>query len=755
MDGFDESLGDQLLQAFREESSELLEAIGQSLVRAEHAEQQQKVADLRSIRQNLHTLKGAAAAVGMNEVKDTCHALEDTIDQLADDDPETADELVGLINDKINFIEAILAGQDPGSELIVEEVGQQKEPSHEDPELETTFTPQQPESEEQTEQSEAQSAESSPANPRTSGPTTIRVQTDRIENVQASVGELVTLELRQQQLEKELKQLRDRFNNVVGNWRTLNRNLEFGNSTRSKSNGTRSMESLRNENRVEQFDSDLKAVYGEVYALSSETTSLRSQLERLSNRFQDDVQRMRLMKAGPYLESFSRVALTAARSLGKKVKLEVEDHDIEVDRFVLDNLREVFIHLIRNAVAHGIEMPEQRLEVGKPEVGEIVLESTVRGDYVYFTIFDDGGGIDLDAIRSKAEQLRLIEPGQELSNEIILNVLTHSGFSTSRAVNDVSGRGIGMDVVRRNLQDMRGELSLNTIPGEGTSYTLKVPTSLSNVDGLIIATGEYRFGLPLGSVDRMLRIRNNEIKQTGTDRYITWNDEPITVVEAADLLNVEERGERESEMLPIVILSSGDRKLALLVDEVIGEMPFFLKSIGEQFERHPHFAGGTVMPDGSVLVVLNPQELIDRSSGISSLSLHSSALGADDGDDTSASPRILVVDDSVTTRTLEQNILSSFGYDVSVALDGVEALAKIESQEFDLIITDYEMPRMDGVELVKNVRDNVSRNIPIIMVTSLSQEERRNEGLQAGVNDYIIKGNFSQEHFIETVQKYI
>ena len=511
--------------------------------------------------------------------------------------------------------------------------------------------------------------------------------------------------------------------------------------------------------KLAQFSSAVKDIQHDFFQLRSRLGNQNAQFSLLVDEIGVNVRAVRMMPVMPFFESFRAVARDAARQLGKHVVLECVDSDIEVDKMVLEKIKDAVLHIVRNSVSHGVEEPAERQAAGKPEQGKIVLEAGFNGVFVTISIADDGQGFDRRQMAEKAVNHGLIKAGETLSDQQMLDMICMPGFSTARTVNQVAGRGVGMDVVASVLTEVGGFLSLETEKGRGSRFELSIPSTLANTQGLMVQVGDYRFGIVLDFVERIVRMRLDRLVEINGQAILYLDQEPVAVSTLAGLMQLHEcEPDNAAVIKPILILKAGTQRLALIVDDVPGEVPMMIKSLGPQYEQVDIYAGCTIQSEGTVLPVLNVRAMLQQ---VGPFNVQS--LAVQEGDDAVAvieqeqgAATILVVDDSITTRTLERNILEAENYHVLVATDGVEALEmlRIES-DIRLLVTDMEMPRMDGIELCRQVRSSRLADLPIIMVTSVGNSVEKQKALEAGADAYIIKHDFHQDHFLATVRRFI
>jgi two-component system chemotaxis sensor kinase CheA len=474
-------------------------------------------------------------------------------------------------------------------------------------------------------------------------------------------------------------------------------------------------------------------------------------LERVGSRLQEDIRSLRLLPAQRAFESFARMVRDLSRKQDKHIDFSLEGGEIEVDRDLLEAIKDPLIHLLRNAVDHGIEAPAVREALGKPKQGRISIRVDGRASGLRVIVTDDGRGLDTDAIRARAVESGLFsrDAAQQLDHTDLQALVFRPGFSTAREVSELSGRGVGLDIVRDRVEALGGTISLESIPGRGATFELRLPLSLSTMRMLIVRTAGEVFAVPATTVERVIRLGREDITRVDLGDACDIDGAPVLVRALEALLGLDGSA-NTSERRPAVVIRSASRRLALLVDAIEGEQELVVKPLPHQLEGIRRVTGATVLGDGRVVPTLSAADILRE------LDVVGSARDAF-GDRTNTDAvrkRILIVDDSITTRTLEKSVLEAVGYEVEVATDGVDALTRLERGRFDLMLSDVQMPRMDGIELVTQVRSSDRhRALPIVLVSSLAGEDDRKRGLRAGADAYLDKGEFRQELLLETLER--
>ena len=475
-------------------------------------------------------------------------------------------------------------------------------------------------------------------------------------------------------------------------------------------------------------------------------------LDFLIQELHEKAMALRMLPLKSISEGFERLVRDLAQQLSKEVRLEVTGHYIEMDRVLLEGLKPVLIHLLTNAVCHGIESPEVRISAGKAREGVVSLAARLEGRFVLVEVRDDGRGMDPARIRRAALAKGVIDAreAEGLSDEEALYLTFRPGFSTEEIVTGVSGRGVGMDVVKKNIERVKGNITLTSEKGSHSLITLQLPLTLSVIEALIVDCSGETFAIPINYVQEILKVRPQEISTLGANEVIKVRGATTPLHSLASMLELP-REEKKAATLSVLVLKLCDQRIACTVDAHLGSSEVVVKGLGKQFRNVRFLFGATIMGDGNPALILNVPDLFGAGERGSRPALRH--LGEATGE---RQFHLLVVDDSITTRTMEQSILLTHGYSVVTAVSGEDALDKCADDSFDLIISDVEMPGMNGFELTRLLRGSEKhRDVPIIIVSSLARDEDKRQALQAGAQAYIVKGAFDQGTLLETVQMLI
>ncbi len=479
---------------------------------------------------------------------------------------------------------------------------------------------------------------------------------------------------------------------------------------------------------------------------------LSVQVERVEGELaevRDLAYRLRLVAAHAVFPSLDRAARDAAEAMGKRVEFEVSGGDVRLDANVLAALRDALLHVVRNAIAHGVENQAERAAAGKSPAGRVRLEVERRGNHVAFVCRDDGRGIDVEAVRRAAVARGLMPASQAsaLSNDQTIELLLRGGLTTSRDVTELSGRGIGLDVARETAARLKGELSIRTEAGRGTTVEIRVPVSIAALQGLVVESAGMLATIPLEAIRQTLRVADTDVARSAESDSIVHEGKVIPFLPLDRALGRSASFSRTRRAWSAVVVQTGGRSAAVGVDRFLGTCSIVMRSLPVAMAADPIVAGASLDAEGNPQLVLDPYELVaaaERGRGV--------ALGG-------GVPRpapILVIDDSLTTRMLEKSILESAGYDVELAVSAEEGLAKACDGRYSLFIVDVEMPGMNGFEFVETTRADPSlRGIPAILVTSRNAPEDRRRGEQAGARAYIVKGEFDQGKLLQTIRTLI
>ncbi|NVO00868.1 MAG: hybrid sensor histidine kinase/response regulator [Geobacteraceae bacterium] len=524
-------------------------------------------------------------------------------------------------------------------------------------------------------------------------------------------------------------------------------------------------ELIINKKRFEDKTQELKSL-----GRSSEGSVSAARLMEFQHALEDDVlylgyiiqelhaeaMALRMLPLRTITEGFIRMVRDLSKAQGKEVELEIRGEHIEVDRLLLESLKPMFLHMLTNAVDHGIELPEERIARGKPAKGTIRLTAHHEGSNVVIEIRDDGSGMDPAKIKATALRRGVIskEESEMLKDEEALYLTLRQGFSTSEIVTDISGRGVGMDVVKMNIEKVKGNLTLKSEVGAYSEVQLTLPLTLAVIEALMISCNGEQYAIPLSYVQETLKIRSSDISTVAGKEVLSVRNTTVPLFSLAHILEIEERNSDISDgKMSVVILKQRDQVMACTIDKSHGTSEIVVKSLGRQLKKVRHTFGATIMGDGNPALILDVPDIFSTADGVSSAGLRKSL---QESQNKASRGHVLVVDDSITTRTMEKSILVANGYEVMIAVSAEDALEKVSSATFDLIISDVEMPGLNGFEFTATLRKiDEYRSTPVIIVSSLSKDEHKRKAIEAGAQAYIVKGAFEQGILLDTVETLI
>lgn len=465
---------------------------------------------------------------------------------------------------------------------------------------------------------------------------------------------------------------------------------------------------------------------------------------------------LRMLPLRTVTEGLERMVRDVAKTQEKQVVLEISGDSIELDRVLLDCLKPVLMHLVTNAVDHGIEPPAERIANGKPPHGTVQIAARYEGNRVRIDITDDGRGIDPALVRRTAVRRGIVgrKEAESAPDEEVLYYVLKPGFSTSEIVTDLSGRGVGMDVVQKNVERAKGTLSLSSLTGSRMEVSILLPLTLSVIDALIVACADEYYAIPLTYVQETLKVRSEDIRTVGAKEVITVRGGTVPLVSLSNLLGFPEKKTLlQQRKLPVVVLKLRDQALACTIDGDMGSVEIVVKGLGEQLKNIDYISGATILGDGHPALIINVPDIFAAADGVSATSFRQVL---EEQEKEVWRGHILIVDDSITTRTMERSILVANGYRVDLAVSGEDAMGKVVGTTFDLIVSDIEMPGIDGFELTKKLRAfDGYQEVPVIIVSSRSRDEDKRRALEAGAQAYIVKGSFDQGVLLDTVEALI
>ena len=718
-----------LLKTFQVEAAEHLQTLNQALLKIEREEED---APRRHLVQEAfraaHSLKGAARSVDLHDIEQVAHGVENVLQQARDNGATLAPEVCDVLYASLDHIQQMLAGQSVDVAALQARLGEVTGAPEQSSMLEAGV-------------SAAASVKGEATSAQGVSDETIRIAVSKLDELMAQTGELLISKINAEQRLSDLTPMRQQLARWPVAWReikTMLRHVDGETGQRLQGALAQHYETLQALTR--RFDAFEQALKDDALRLGMVATDL-----------QDDVRRARMLPFHTITLGLERGVRDAARGEAKQIAFSIEGSDTELDRKVLEALKDPLLHLLSNAVSHGIEAPEERQAAGKPAEGRIKLVVTQRGSEVSLLVSDDGRGFDLAALR-QSHQAGAASDLDEGNPDDAITLAFLPGITTAQRVTPLSGRGVGLDVVRRRVKDIHGRIAVDNRPGRGASIELIVPSSLTMTRGLVVRCGSQHFVLPLLSIERIVEVR--ETVSIGGKQMLRIEQTTLPLVPLDGVLGLPPAANGHGATPLAVIISVADQRLALLVDEVLSELELAVKPLGEPLRRVRNVIGAALLGTGEPIVILNPGDLVQAAQAKRFPELRLEHAHQDDAQQCSG--HILVVDDSITTRTLEKNILEAAGYQVTIAVDGLEALKRLKADGIDLVVTDIQMPNMDGIALTQQIRETASfKGLPVILVTSLENQEDREKGMLAGADAYIVKRGFNQAVLLTTIKQFL
>jgi two-component system, chemotaxis family, sensor kinase CheA len=761
----------QVLAVFAAESLDRVKTINRRLMTLERDPSSEMGANaLSEIMRELHTLKGSSATVHVEPVESLAHQLEALLGAVRDGGRKLDAPVFDIAYRALDAVEAAVGeavrgdapqfDEDAWSASIRATLGGPEPPSDEPVADDLAHAPD----------------VRSPAEPRPDLPApavpepaashaavgaddTVRVAVAKLDALMGSVSELHAARAATEQRLSDVRTMLTVLSGVEAGWLEADARVRSMLAPAGEAPGA-----------VPPIPVDVDEVLSHLDQARLGLSPVRTKLERLLQRMesdgrriaqvtddlQDDVRRARMLPVSMVFDVFPRLIRDLSVDLGKKASLSIEGADTEVDRAVIEQIRAPLTHLLRNAIDHGLETPAEREQAGKRPEGTISLSASQQGDTLLIEIGDDGAGIDPNTIRALAVVRGVLsqEAADATNDAEALRLIFKAGFSTRDEVTDLSGRGVGLDVVRDAIERLRGSVEVASVVGEQTRFSLTVPLSVATAQCVMVRVAGVTFALPISNVTKILRVTRDETERADGRVVIAVEGQPVPIASVSDALGIDGAAQLDGSPLPAVLLGSGERRVAFLVDELIGTQTLVLKALPPPFVRLRHISGAAILGTGEVVGVLNAADLVradDPSAALSTTFDRREPSG-----DRTDSPLVLVVDDSSVTRTMVKGILEAAGYRVQTAADGMQAWEMLRSRSFDLLVSDVNMPEMSGFDLTEKVRsDRFLRGVPVILVTALDSLEDQAHGSRVGADAYITKGSFTDDSLLETVRSFV
>ena len=782
-----DALDADLFPIFEEEALELLPQLGGAL--RQWSERPDNLSARGEVLRVLHTLKGSARLAGALRLGEMTHRMESSIEQLGSEDLTGAkiEPLLTRFDGLLGNFEGLRNG--PDQAFTLPEAGNPALALEDQPELQSVQVETPSASPLANAQVHVASKAAAPAAMRQVGNQSVRIRTQLLDRLVNQAGEVMITRSR---LEARLDQMRSSMGDLSDNLERLRqqlREIEVQSESQMQSRMALAKETAQQFDPLE-FDrftrvQELTRIMAESV---NDVATVQRHLQRTVEGTEDDLTaqgrqarglhrdllRTRMVEFEAISERLYGVVRQAAKEMGKQVKLDIIGGSIDMDRGVLDRMAPAFEHLLRNSVAHGIENPEVRLAAGKPAGGTITIALQHQSNEVSVSFSDDGAGLDLTRIRRKAFESGLASDAYTRSDADVANLIFLPGFSTAAVVTEMSGRGIGMDVVRSEMNALGGRIETSSVVGAGTRFNLVLPLTTAVTQVVLLRLGELVVGVPANLIEIVRRVPAKDLEVAYLSDEFMHGGESIPFFWAGALFQASSHSnEMIAKHLPVCVFRSAGQHLAAHVDEVLGNQEVVVKNLGPQLSRLPGLTGMSVLASGAVILIYNPVALASvyggqaRALRLTAMASQSGAAAVDGSEDPKALkmmpsmmagvtqvPLIMVVDDSITVRRVTQRLLKREGYRVVMAADGLQALERLQDEKPTLVLSDIEMPRMDGFDLARNIRaDAKLHDLPIIMITSRIAEKHREHARELGVDHYLGKP-YAEDELLRLVRQY-
>ncbi|MDY6973619.1 MAG: hybrid sensor histidine kinase/response regulator [Thermodesulfobacteriota bacterium] len=777
----------KLRATFRIEADEHLRAISSGLFELrKKPDIQKQAAIIETLFREAHSLKGAARAVNLTGIEAICQAVETVFSALKRKETNLSPELFNTLDRTIDAIADLISPPDrdgtvPKKEavsgicrqltrLTADEhaaVPESKAPASQSDALPVTSEKGAPKDND-IDMPESELHGRSPSSPGSAEeklalPETVRISKTKLDSLLFQAEEMLSLKLTAAQHVVDIQDAKALLGLWRKEWEKIHTEMrEILQIIDRKEQLNDALQTYLQSDRIKTFfDRNQELMHSFVGKLEDLTASMERERRSMGGMIDNLLQDMKEVLMIPFsfmLEVFPRFVRKLSHEQEKEVELTIMGGDTEIDRRILEVMKDPLIHLVRNCIHHGIEKPEERTKNNKPSLGKItIVTSQVHGNMVEILISDDGRGIDPTLVKKASVERGAIskDEADKLNEQEILSLIFRSDVSTSPIITDISGRGLGLAIVQDHVEKSGGRISLETSFNKGTLFRIVLPLTLSGFRGILVRTSGQFFMIPTSSVQKAVRIKHNEVKTVENRETIQLNGHalPLVRLEAVLELPVSRNHGKDPELIYALILGSAEKRIAFRVDRVLGEQEALLKSPGRQLSRVRNVSGATVLGSGRVIPVLNVSDLMK-----SAMKERADTPGkvATKGEPAEKGKNVLVVEDSITSRMLLKNILESAGYQVKTTVDGVDAYTTLSTEKFDLVVSDVDMPRMNGFGLTAKIRsDRKLAELPVVLVTALESREDRERGIDVGADAYIVKSSFDQSNLLEVIQRLI
>jgi two-component system chemotaxis sensor kinase CheA len=731
---------DELREIYKISCRERLQRLEAGLLRLEkHPEDE---ATLEQLLRESHSLKGDSRSVGVDPVETLIHQIEETLGGVKRKQitltPEVGDRLyqgLDAIGKLVHEAVTGQSGQVNTSQVLsslteIAPLVNEQDSLTPTPEKVTIQTP-------------------APTEQKLLSPSseidelyridTIRVQTRDLDALMTQAEELTVTKTNVAQIAAVIEDM----GNLWRDWRSSSRNQ--GLTSKSSSKATAYQEQLENL----------------ISSLRTSTQDSSTRLDKISGELREKIRTLRLLPLSTVFQTLPRTVRDLAKQQSKDVELIIEGGDTTADKSILEEIKDSLMHMVRNAIDHGIETPDERQAIGKPATAKIWLKGYQTDNKIVIEIADDGRGLDLEKIKQTALKRGLYDSEElaVMSASQIQSLIFVPGFSTRSFITEISGRGIGLDVVRTNIERLKGEIQIESNPGQGCTFRIQLNTSLTTVNTVLLDVQGLIHALPIEFLETTLLISENQISTTEDKATITWNGQEIPVADLAELLKLWDSHaytppavtpQRKSNLQQCILVKVGEERAGFFINRLFDAQEIVIKPQSQVLKRVRNVTGATILPTGEVCTILNAPDLIKslQAQTTPAIPIRSKVV--------QRKPTILLVEDSVPVRTQEKRLLERAGYEVVIAVDGLDGYNKLQTRPFDAVLSDVEMPNLDGLSLTARIRQHQEyRNLPIILVTTLDSDADKKRGADAGADAYVIKGRFNQDVLLEILGRLV
>lgn len=759
----------QTLRAtFKVEAAEHLQAIGTGLLELEKvSDPEAQLPFIETIFRAAHSLKGAARAVNLTEIELLCQSLESLFAawKRRDSAPTpTALDTAHRALDKMSqaIADPTVATSAPSSApqgsrkpaAKADVRAESQKPSPTAAAAISTAAPLSPPSHSVSAPAIHSPSQSAAAAAETE---TVRIAVGTLDHRLQEAEEMLTAKLAASQRASDLGALSSQFEQWRKQWARVQPQARQLRQALERAEAAADVRELAGLEEFFDWNHDyLRALEGKVTALRRSAEQDHLVVGKLVDDLLENSKKLLVLPLATLGTLLPKVVRDLSRNQGKEAELVIRGEEVKIDKRILEEMKDPLIHLLRNSIDHGIESPTERRKAGKPARATIELTVTPRdGNQVEMVVSDDGVGIDIAKVKAAALRQGLLsaETAARLDDEAALRLVFESDLSTSPMITEVSGRGLGLAIVREKAEKLGGRIALDNRPGAGLAIHITLPLTLATFRGVLIEAARRQFVVPTAQVERVLRFRLADVRTVEGRETLAINGKAVALVSLADVLGLPPAASADParEMLPAMILGTGEQRLAFAVDGVLDEREVLVKRFAKPLSRVRNIAGATVLGSGEVAPILNVTDLL-KSARSAGTSLRAAVPATPPAEVPAKS--VLVAEDSITSRMLLKGILESAGYRVKTAVDGMEAFTLLRSERFDVVVSDVEMPRLNGFDLTARIRaDRALAELPVILVTALESREDRERGIDVGANAYLVKSDLDQSNLLEALRR--